>query len=97
MSHRKKRLKICIPRGYNWCGPGCSGQGAPVNGVDALCKQHDYCYQHSKNKCECDQAFLTKLQPKIDMTTREGRHAHLIYQYMKLQTFFTCHPTRKMK
>ncbi|WP_411197888.1 phospholipase [Sporosarcina sp. ANT_H38] len=71
--------------GYNWCGPG-----APINDVDAACKAHDDCYRKGENPCECDLDFLHRLHPIINQNTRKGRHARLLYNYMKLQSFFTC-------
>ena len=42
---RKGRFRFCVFPGYNWCGPGCNGPGAPINELDAACKAHDICYQ----------------------------------------------------
>ncbi|MEK3889408.1 phospholipase [Bacillus sp. FSL K6-3431] len=86
----KKRLRFCILPGYNWCGPGCSGPGAPINKVDAACRAHDECYRRSGNYCECDREFLRHLRPLITPHTRMGRHAHLLHQYMKFQTLVNC-------
>ncbi len=82
--------RFCLFPGYNWCGPGCSGPGAPVNAVDAACKAHDLCYRKSGASCRCDQEFLHRLQPLINPRTPEGRHARTIYRYMRLQSLFTC-------
>ncbi|MEC0303410.1 phospholipase [Terribacillus saccharophilus] len=87
-------FRFCIP-GYNWCGPGCSGPGAPVNKVDAACKQHDMCYRRHGNRCECDQMFLNRLRPLVNSRRKEGRHAQTMYNYMKLQTAITCNRYRK--
>ncbi|OZM56978.1 phospholipase [Lottiidibacillus patelloidae] len=83
-------FRFCIFPGYKWCGPGCSGPGAPINRVDAACKMHDECYQYYGDKCYCDQVFIQQLRPLVNPYTVEGRHADLIYGYMKLHTFFTC-------
>ncbi|WP_096186041.1 phospholipase [Evansella halocellulosilytica] len=81
---------FCVFPGYNWCGPGCSGPGAPINHVDAACREHDLCYRRHRNRCICDQHFMNRLRPLINPYTQEGRHARTLYQYMKLQTVFTC-------
>ncbi|WP_174616227.1 phospholipase [Virgibacillus ihumii] len=81
--------------GYRWCGPGCSGPGAPINDVDACCKAHDKCYRSSRSKCRCDRAFLDCLQPKVNGNTRKGRQAAAMYNYMKLQQLFTCAGRRR--
>ncbi|WP_404450545.1 phospholipase [Virgibacillus necropolis] len=82
--------RFCIFPGYNWCGPGCSGPGAPINKVDAACKAHDECYRWHDSRCECDKEFLRRLHACRNPHTREGRQANVIYNYMKAQSFFTC-------
>lgn len=91
---RKGKGRFCVLPGYNWCGQSCSGSGAPINDVDAACKAHDECYQKGRKKCECDREFLRLLQPKLNAYSQEGRHARLLYNYMKLQTAYTCKPYR---
>ncbi|MCK1997546.1 phospholipase [Psychrobacillus psychrodurans] len=86
--------RFCVFPGYNWCGPGCSGPGAPINDVDTACKAHDDCYRRGNNRCECDREFLRRLHPKINNNTQKGRHARTLYNYMKLQTTFTCKNSR---
>lgn len=91
MSRRKNgRFRFCVLPGYNWCGPGCNGPGAPINDVDAACKKHDECYQQGRDACACDREFLERLRPKIDPYTQKGRHARLLYNYMRLQARMTC-------
>lgn len=85
-----KKLRFCIFPGYNWCGPGCSGPGEPVNDVDACCKKHDQCLKSGRSQCECDQQFLKCISSKVNYHTDKGRKAALMYTYMKLQTLFTC-------
>lgn len=92
---RRRWQRFCIFPGYNWCGPGCSGPGVPINDVDAACKAHDKCYSKGRNRCECDRAFLERLRPQINSYTQQGRHARLLYNYMKLQSSFTCNSLRK--
>nr|WP_222618019.1 phospholipase [Sporosarcina sp. resist] len=87
---RNGRFRFCILPGYNWCGPGCNGPGAPINDLDAACKAHDDCYRRDRNPCECDREFLNRLRSKIDPYTKKGRHARMLYNYMKLQKIFTC-------
>lgn len=91
---RNGKPRFCVFPGYNWCGPGCSGPGAPINDVDAACKAHDECYRRGNNRCECDREFLRRLEPKINNYTPKGRHARTLYNYMKLQTAFTCKNSR---
>ncbi|WP_084786619.1 phospholipase [Bacillus tuaregi] len=88
--NRRRRPGFCIFPDYNWCGPGCNGPGAPINDLDALCKEHDTCYRQSHNRCACDQLFLRRLRSQVNPHTQKGRQAQLIYNYMKFQTLFTC-------
>lgn len=57
----------------NWCGPGLSGPGDPVDSLDSACKQHDNCYDAAEipyedyaecrpgDKRSCDQAFVDSM------------------------------------
>lgn len=59
-----------------WCGPGCSGPGAPLDDVDACCQAHDRCYSaRGYSSCSCDRALLSCLAPKRDLSTPKGRAA----------------------
>lgn len=82
--------RLCIFPGYNWCGPGCSGPGAPINNIDAACKAHDECYRMNGSRCVCDKELLHRLQSFRNPYSREGRQANIIYNYMKVQSFFRC-------
>ncbi|WP_084220067.1 phospholipase [Jeotgalibacillus soli] len=94
MDNRKKRKetssRFCIFPGYKWCGPGCSGPGAPINEVDAACKVHDLCYQRYGPSCRCDREFLERLRPMANQHSSRGRNARMLYNYIKLQALFTC-------
>ncbi|WLD91684.1 phospholipase [Alkalihalobacillus sp. AL-G] len=83
-------MGFCIFPGYKWCGPGCSGPGAPINAVDAACKAHDECYERYGPCCECDQEFLERLRREMNPYSEEGRNARLLYKFMKLKMLFTC-------
>ncbi|WP_163539748.1 phospholipase [Gracilibacillus sp. YIM 98692] len=92
-SHRRRRRpRLCIFSGYNWCGPGCSGPGEPINAVDAACKAHDKCYQRNVDRSGCDEAFIKRLEAFQNPYSREGRHARLMLQYMKIQHYFRSLP-----
>lgn len=96
MSFRENRgFRFCIFPGYNWCGPGCSGPGDPINEVDAACKTHDECYRKYEDRCRCDQELLRQLRPYLYEDTLMGRHARILYNYLLLQTRFRCNPRRR--
>ncbi|MFC5463468.1 phospholipase [Lederbergia graminis] len=90
MYARRRKRGLCVFPGYKWCGPGCSGPGAPINDVDACCYKHDKCLSSGRSRCYCDRAFLSCLYPKINRQTDKGRKAATMYKYMQIQTIFTC-------
>ncbi|MEK3796788.1 Parvovirus coat protein VP1-like protein [Peribacillus sp. FSL H8-0477] len=73
---RRSNQGFCVP-GYRWCGPGCSGPGAPTNAVDSCCMLHDKCYERFGPTRQCDQQFLNCMRPKINPRTKMGRDADL--------------------
>lgn len=81
---RRQGFGLCLP-GYRYCGPGCSGPGAPTNEVDACCKAHDECYRRYGPSKRCDEIFLNCLESKINPNTRTGRHARLFANFMKIR------------
>jgi hypothetical protein len=86
---RRRRRGLCL-RGYRWCGPGCHGPGAPLNGVDSCCQKHDLCYQKYGPSCICDKELLDCLDSRQHLRNREGRDARLFYDFMKLKFMFNC-------
>lgn len=93
MKNKRRNIKpgICIFPRYRWCGPGCSGPGAPINDVDACCKMHDECLTRygSRSKCKCDQLFINCLKPKVNLSDK-GIAAGMMYGYMKMQVLGNC-------
>jgi hypothetical protein len=82
--------RFCIFPGYNWCGPGCSGPGAPINAVDAACHSHDICYRMSGDRCWCDEQFMYRLERLQNPYTVEGRHARVMLNYMRFVRGYHC-------
>ncbi len=64
---KEKIRKEGIPCLYgNWCGPGCSGPGAPISPVDACCKAHDICYdENGYFSKSCDDKLIHCLEPYV--------------------------------
>ncbi|MFD2043775.1 Parvovirus coat protein VP1-like protein [Ornithinibacillus salinisoli] len=77
----------CLP-GYRYCGPGCSGPGAPVNQLDYYCMQHDACYRQHGSRRVCDDIFLRRLQPYIHRRDQLGRDAAFMYRVISLKRGF---------
>ena len=90
MKDDRFRPRLCLFPGYKYCGPGCSGPGEPLNAVDAACMRHDECYRYYGDYCACDLAFLQELEWLQNPYTIEGRHARMMYNYMKFQRLFSC-------
>lgn len=87
---RENPFSFCIFPGYRWCGLGCSGPGEPINDVDACCQRHDRCLKKGISPCQCDKEFMNCLRDKRNRHTDKGRNAALMYDFMRLQTLFTC-------
>ncbi|WP_407058227.1 phospholipase [Tigheibacillus jepli] len=80
---------FCMFPGYRWCGPGCSGPGAPVNAVDAACMAHDLCYRRpGTSRRSCDLELMNRLRPHLHTPTPEGSHARELYRLMRLKSAF---------
>lgn len=75
-----------------WCGPGCSGPGAPVDDVDRCCQAHDRCYSdRGYFACSCNQKLLACVAPKRNLHTPKGRAAWAVWgAFRKLP----CNPLR---
>lgn len=61
MTHGNIFKNYCINANVygNWCGPGYSGPGDPIDVVDMCCKSHDQCYdQRGYSTCSCDKELL---------------------------------------
>lgn len=82
-----------IPCVYGkWCGPGCSGPGAPIDDVDACCQAHDLCYgRRGYSSCSCDRDLLNCIAPKRNIRTPKGRAAWAIWTTFKA---LPCRPGR---
>ncbi|WNC17762.1 phospholipase A2 family protein [Brevibacillus brevis] len=67
----------------NWCGPGCSGPGAPIDDIDRCCKRHDRCYERRGYfSCSCDRELLRCLAGrKHEISSEKGRAAAMISSY----------------
>ncbi|MED4784631.1 phospholipase [Brevibacillus choshinensis] len=80
-SKRRARQFPCLYG--NWCGPGCSGPGAPIDDIDRCCKRHDLCYEkRGYFSCSCDRELLRCLSSrKHDPLTDKGRVSAMISSY----------------
>ncbi|MFT8321500.1 MAG: Parvovirus coat protein VP1-like protein [Bacillus sp. (in: firmicutes)] len=91
---RRKRIGFCLPGGYRYCGPGCSGPGVPINYVDSCCKAHDNCVSKYGSCCLCDRALIRCVQAKTKQQNQEGKTARLIANVMILRTGIFCPDNR---
>ncbi len=95
MKKIRKGKGFCLPGGYRYCGPGCSGPGAPINYVDSCCKMHDDCIARHGSNCRCDKQLIECVQRKTNERTQEGSTARLISGFMKLRTDLKCPTPRR--
>ncbi|UFU00599.1 Parvovirus coat protein VP1-like protein [Radiobacillus kanasensis] len=72
---------------YRYCGPNCTGPGAPINELDSICREHDLCYRTYGHKY-CDQNFLRRVGPLGKRRSRLGRDARLMYRAIQLKSKF---------
>ena len=85
---RRSKIGFCYP-GYRYCGPGCSGPGAPTNPVDACCKRHDECYAAKRlTRRECDVIFDKCLAKYMNSHTRMGKNARFFSRAIHAKNFF---------
>ncbi|PLT35816.1 phospholipase [Bacillus sp. V5-8f] len=80
----------CIFPGYRYCGPACSGPGAPTNPVDNCCRRHDRCLEQGVSPCRCDTEFINCLRAYMNPHTLMGRQAALMYRVMQVRRRWTC-------
>ena len=65
--------------GNKYCGPGNPlDNGPPINELDTICMEHDYCYSSNIPKSECDKNILGKLSSSESKTFGEKVAKHLI-------------------
>ncbi|HWJ79734.1 MAG TPA: Parvovirus coat protein VP1-like protein [Niallia sp.] len=81
----RKKKGFCLPGGYRYCGPGCSGPGAPINYVDSCCKRHDMCVARYGSCAYCDQKLIDCVESRKSQRGNEGSTARLISNFMKLR------------
>lgn len=88
-SNRRHRLGICYP-GYRYCGPGCTGPGAPINPVDACCKFHDECYLKygPRGRRYCDELFQYCLEPYKNSYSKMSKDARFFSKAINMKNFF---------
>lgn len=84
----KKQAKSAtegIPIYGNWCGPG-HGSGTPIDTLDAICKEHDLCYQQCGYfNCGCDEQLILAIsQQEHKMKPKERIVALAIATYFKM-------------
>ena len=85
---RGRTKGFCFP-GYRYCGPGCSGPGAPINEVDRCCQIHDACYARYGSTKFCDEQFQQCLNRYTNSRTKMGKDARLFSKAVRLKNLFT--------
>ena len=60
----------------NWCVPGQSGPGAPIDPIDQACCRHDICFcERGYDRCGCNRDLIEGLSEGIvdSRSSAEGR------------------------
>ncbi|HAT1549264.1 hypothetical protein HMPREF3153_12255 [Corynebacterium sp. HMSC06C06] len=76
--------------GYgNWCGPGHSGPGAPINTLDSLCQKHDKYYgSRGYFACSCDRELVQGIRKNRGKFNGIGENA----MALAIATYFNSAP-----
>lgn len=76
-----------IPIWGNWCGPGY-GSGRPIDLLDEGCRQHDNCYVHGGNNCNCNRRLINYINRNIGrMTGGQRAMARVVKLYFQGENF----------
>ena len=76
-----------IPIWGNWCGPGY-GSGQPIDLLDEGCRQHDNCYVHGGNNCNCNKRLINYINRNIGrMTGGQSIMARAVKLYFQGENF----------
>ena len=74
----------------NYCGPGNRG-GAPIDGLDCACQQHDQCYYHlGRDTPGCD----ARLVAGVDTFLKNGK---LTFKQRMYGNLIKSHFTKKQQ
>ena len=79
----KAMLPLLPKKGLTLLGHGNPlDNGLPVNELDEICMNHDYCYDtnSSKHDCDCDKKMLSNLKNSKSKSFREKIAKNLIVQ-----------------
>ncbi len=76
-----------LPIYGNWCGPGHSGPGEPIDDLDRACMNHDKCYaSKGYTTCSCDEDLLAEIRRIYDgISDKDKVAADAITTFFKLQ------------
>lgn len=83
--NRFNKKGFCLPGGYRYCGPGCSGPGKPINYVDSCCQKHDACINRYGHCYQCDQMLIDCVNRKKYASRHEGATARVIDAAMRFR------------
>ncbi len=78
-----KERQLSLPVYGNYCGVGHgdpTGNTPPIDAVDAVCREHDLCYDRlGAFDSRCDQAFVQRMPSAIENTpSPAGKNAGLL-------------------
>jgi hypothetical protein len=87
------RLAQDIPIHGNYCGPGHSGTGPPVDAVDQVCCRHDKCYcARGYLDCSCDRELIVNMPAAIaDSSASAAAKGAAILAFFAADPLCFCH------
>lgn len=90
LAYADKKSRIGIPVWGNYCGPGHSGPGKPIDRLDTACMNHDNCYaRRGYFSVECDRQLIAEIDANIGRMGRgEKAMAYAIRTYFKAQAWW---------
>ncbi|KWZ72648.1 hypothetical protein HMPREF3198_02008 [Winkia neuii] len=79
--------RLSLPIYGNWCGPGYSGPGKPIDKLDTACMHHDKCYgKKGYLNCKCDQQLIDEINRNFSkMKKKEKAFAVAVKAYFIAQ------------
>jgi hypothetical protein len=80
-----------MPTYGNWCGANypkdIEHAGKPIDKLDSICKEHDYCYlEKGYLSCECDSNLTHSISLGLEENQFSGKekiYSHTIFTYFK--------------
>lgn len=90
MAYTDRKSRLDIPVWGNYCGPGHSGPGKPIDLLDTACMHHDNCYgKEGYWSCNCDKGLVDEINSNLNhMTGKQKAMAYAVKAYFSAQMWW---------